>query len=569
MTISKINDKIDLGFKSRYSYFKEYSYDDHFIISLDSIRHHLLMAGDTGSGKTSAALVLINELIKKGIKIWVFECTKRDYRNLLLLHYDNFLHFTPSENLNPIQYNPFSVPRGVSVAQHIRGISRAISDSYGMEHPLPEILEKAIERAYRSKMWRIESNIPPVLTNNKYPLFHNIFREIDLLLNKEYSKEIRTNIISALNVRLRNLTSMGSGLMYNTKNGISIDELYNNNIVFELEHFGDDYNKRLFVSLLLVAFHEFIRSKGISNNLKHVIIIEEAHRILSTPTLFDSSASSGRMTVKVIENLIREARSLGEGIILIDQSPHLLPEGPISAIKNVMIHDLKDQDSTEFLKRKFSIKKEIPDLYMDEVVVKVPHQELIRGKIRCAARPSFVSNSEISELMDDFYSTHPFRKVLKILSKKNFLLGMEPYKVDKAAAEIEYKYLVEHGSSILNDRIYPIDKCYENIALSKFLNPDNNNLIDHFQSKLELINFKSNSFTQTQKNFLLTFFSQLMSLAVYKIPDKPCPLPAIILFFRIVVFRKLNFSFDKLLAIYELLIFFLSKYGRKWIENER
>lgn len=71
---------------------------------------------------------------------------------------------------------------------------------------------------------------------------------------------------------------------------------------------------------------EYRRSCGPSDQLRHLVVLEEAHRLLSN-SASTSGEASGKQAIEAFINLLAEVRALGQGVVIADQVPgRLVPE---------------------------------------------------------------------------------------------------------------------------------------------------------------------------------------------------------------------------------------------------
>ena len=101
------------------------------------------------------------------------------------------------------------------------------------------------------------------------------------------------------------------------------------------------------MALLLSRIYEF-RSGELAKGLKHVLVIEEAHRLLAKPPQTgEYSANSRGKSVEVFSDMLAEIRAYGQGIVIADQIPaKLIPD----VIKNTdikIVHRLMAKEDRE------------------------------------------------------------------------------------------------------------------------------------------------------------------------------------------------------------------------------
>ena len=106
-------------------------------------------------------------------------------------------------------------------------------------------------------------------------------------------------------------------------------ELLAHPTVLELEAIGDEGDKAFLIGLLLVRLVEHRRAAGQAPDLVHLLVIEEAHRLLgNVPAQNSEEAANPRgQAVETFTNLLAEIRAYGQGVIIADQVPvRLAPE---------------------------------------------------------------------------------------------------------------------------------------------------------------------------------------------------------------------------------------------------
>jgi hypothetical protein len=84
--------------------------------------------------------------------------------------------------------------------------------------------------------------------------------------------------------------------------------------VVELKMVSEDSEKSFLMGMILVFLYEYRESLGPHDNLQHVMLVEEAHRLLkNVPT--SQSAESANPAGKAVEfftNMLAEIRSYGQ-----------------------------------------------------------------------------------------------------------------------------------------------------------------------------------------------------------------------------------------------------------------
>jgi hypothetical protein len=138
-----------------------------------------------------------------------------------------------------------------------------------------------------------------------------------------YDEKVRSDLQASLTTRLNSLRLGGKGRMLDVPKSMSAETLFEGNAVVELEALGSDDDKSFLMSLLLIKLAEHRRAQGPTDQLRHVLVIEEAHRLLSQPKAGGSEeeANPRGQAVEAFTNLLAEVRAYGQGVIIADQVP--------------------------------------------------------------------------------------------------------------------------------------------------------------------------------------------------------------------------------------------------------
>lgn len=335
-----------------------------FTISEEDARKHIFVSGLTGSGKTTTVKHILHSM---DTHFLVIESAKREYRRLLAEEkYDKNLHiYTIGDSgVSPIRHNPFMVPPGVSLITHIDNLKSIFYASFSLYGPMPYILEKCIYNIYKERGWNLTTGkhqrvaIETFEDYKKhryiYPTIRNLIDEVNRYVKKMgYKGELQDNIRSAIVARLESLAVGAKGFLFNTHDAIDLGDLLNKNVVLELESLSDDDDKAFFVGLMLSLVSEYrqnlVRTSSLhySDNLRHVLVIEEAHRLLKNVQTERTHEMLGNPKGKAVEsfcNLIAEMRSYGQGVIVAEQIPTKIAPDVIKNTNTKIIHRLVSLD---------------------------------------------------------------------------------------------------------------------------------------------------------------------------------------------------------------------------------
>lgn len=318
---------------------------------------HVFVTGLTGSGKTNTVQGWCRDLSRKKIPWMVIEPGgKSEYRHLLGElegEVDVYSLGTEGTSLTessrgigaPFRFNPFYFPEGINLLTHIDGIKAAFSAAFPMYASMPYLLEEAITGIYTDCGWNLttstngHSQEPWLLENQPFlfPTLRDLRDKInEVVLSKGYDQRLQMDLSAALRTRVGSLLLGGKGAMLNTPVSIDFCTLRERNVVIEMAALGNDDDKCLMMAFLLLAIHEQSVLSGLSSELKHVLIVEEAHRLFRNAGAADNPevANIRGAAVEQFANQLAEMRAMGQGVVVVDQIPaKMIPD----VIKNTAL----------------------------------------------------------------------------------------------------------------------------------------------------------------------------------------------------------------------------------------
>lgn len=309
-------------------------------IGLNDLTRHAFVAGVTGAGKTNTIFYVLKQADVLGVPFLVLEPAKAEYRALLD---DASLRgrlqvFTLGNELTaPFRLNPFEVVGWptVPVGVHLDLLRSVFTASFGMWTPLPQILERCLHAVYEDRGWDITTNSNHRLDSKSdvadaFPTLAEVAAKAEEVIQKlGYESKIADDMRAALVTRLNGLRIGGKGSMLDVQRSLPMKALLDRPTVLELQSMGDDDDKAFLMGLFLIRLYEYRRAEGAVHRLQHLIVIEEAHRLLTNAGP-QTSSGEGNPRAKAVEtfaNLLAEIRDYGQGVIVADQVPvKLAPE---------------------------------------------------------------------------------------------------------------------------------------------------------------------------------------------------------------------------------------------------
>lgn len=329
-------------------------------VELNSLTKHCLINGITGGGKSNTSKYLLTTLIEDcKIPFLVIESAKQEYyelgRVLPSRHNDLQVFTLGYEGKDSVGYriNPFERIGNVSLQLHIDYLLASFKASFKMEPPMPYVLESAVYGVYEDYGWDVihDRNIKG---RTDYPTLEDLYYRVEIVADEYgYTGELRSNIITALRARISSLRIGGKGAMLDVKKSYPVDVLLSAPTVLELDAIGDDEVKAFVISSIMVQLYEY-RKSSMNNvtkkGLQHVLLIEEAHRLLKNVAA--SGGDAGGAQAKAVEffcNMLAEIRSYGQGIIIADQMPTKLAPDVLKNTNIKICHRIVTKEDRELL----------------------------------------------------------------------------------------------------------------------------------------------------------------------------------------------------------------------------
>lgn len=332
LTQGKVESFIDIGNILN----KKLPTKQRFYLSANAINSHIFVSGITGSGKSNTIKKILTSL-PKDIPFLVIEPAKSEYKDLISVIKDLQV-FRPGIKGDVFRFNPFVFEHsrsqgGISLTKHVDMLKTSFCSAFPMYGPMPYILEEALHKIYEDKGWSFDTEDNPYFTDSKhadyerrsllFPTMQDLYTKVESVVAQSgYHDELSNNLKAALKTRIKNLTLGIKGKIFNSYHAFNSEILFEKPTIIELSNITDDEEKSFIMGLLLNKLYQYREIQGDSNNtLKHVCIIEEAHRLLPNIPLHKSSeeANARGKAVETFINILSEIRSFGQGIIIADQ----------------------------------------------------------------------------------------------------------------------------------------------------------------------------------------------------------------------------------------------------------
>lgn len=349
-------------------------------LSRSDLNKHIFITGTTGAGKTTTCL---NLLRASGLGFLVIEPAKTEYRELV--HHgnsDEIRYYRPNDDAhNSMRLNPLALLRpGQRINSHVAFVKNALTAAFDMEASMPQMVEAAIMEAYEEKGWDLDSNKflpgcdPFDPSTRAWPTLSDVICRLDEIiprykLGREFEEKYRGSLVS----RLRGITAGPLGRILDVPQSLDFMHLLarGQKAVIELENLQSGEEKALFMGLLLGCVREVVREHHKrDSSYRHIIVVEEAHRLLSRPEPGDRTAA---LATQSFADMLAEVRKYGACMVIADQIPGKLLPDVIKNTNTKIVHRLLPEDDRRAMGESMMMDEKqrgfLPELAPGEAIV--------------------------------------------------------------------------------------------------------------------------------------------------------------------------------------------------------
>ena len=357
-------------------------------IDPNALVRHALVAGSTGSGKSTTCKRILSEMLKRKVPVLVIEPAKDDYvrwaleQNKYLPKEQQFTIYMPGlltlgQTRDPafqdLQINPFQ-PAAVSGApidllSHSEVLTSILNASLPSSDVLPTIIDETVYTYMDQWFGRVFEEIT-MPQQESYPRLDGILDAgLKVLQQRSYAAEVRDNLKGCLETRFRYLTRGTRGRLLNNDISTDFEKLFDRNVIINVSRIGGDKDKALIMALLMLDLYEYrksayemrsdFREQAQGNKLMHLALVEEAHNLLRKPVSdMMGSGDPQRVVAEYFGNILSEIRGYGQGFMIVDQIPTRLIEDAIKNTNYKITHRLTAPDDCEVMAAGMSLRED-------------------------------------------------------------------------------------------------------------------------------------------------------------------------------------------------------------------
>ncbi len=339
-----------------------------FGVSFDALNRHMFVCGATGSGKSQTVHQLLEGLSGHGLPWLVIEPVKAEYRRMsdrldaagIPVHVIRL----GAADQPPCMLNPLEPEQGFNLQTHLDMVTALFLASFEAEEPFPQVLAESLRRCYEDLGWDLATGLfktarhPPAGGAGpgeppRYPSYptYPTLTELqavadDVVKGIGYGPEVQANVRGFIKVRLGSLRLGTPGRFFESGHPLSVARLVEGNVVVELEDVGNDQDKAFVIGAVLLRLVEHLRvNRPQAEALRHVTVIEEAHRLLRKP----ERSGPASHAIETFAGLLAEVRAYGEGLVVAEQIPTKIVPDVVKNTAVQIMHRLPARDDRELV----------------------------------------------------------------------------------------------------------------------------------------------------------------------------------------------------------------------------
>ncbi|WP_225878037.1 ATP-binding protein [Spongiactinospora rosea] len=334
-----------------------------FRVPLATLNRHAFVTGATGSGKSQTVRHLLEQLTSAGIPWLAIEPAKSEYAAMAgrVEHLGQVTVINPSApDTVPLSVNPLAPEPGYPVQAHIDMVRALFMAAFDAEEPFPQIMSLALQRVYEANGWDVVTGggIPGAAVRPAVPTLEQLqAHAMDVIHEIGYGREVQADVEGFIRLRLRSLRVGSAGRFFEGGHPADIGGLLRRNVVLAIEDVANDEDKAFLMGTLIIRIVEHLRMRARqerSAGLRHVIVIEEAHRLLR----HRGEGRASTHAVELLAGMLAEIRAYGEGIVVAEQIPTKLVPDVVKNTALKVVHRLPAEDDRQLVGAAMNLSEE-------------------------------------------------------------------------------------------------------------------------------------------------------------------------------------------------------------------
>jgi len=323
-----------------------------FRVPLSTLNRHAFVTGATGAGKSQTVRHILEQCSRAGLPWLAIEPAKSEYAAMAgrLEGITEVTVINPTDpRAVPLSVHPLAPEPGYPVQAHIDMVRALFHAAFGADEPFPQIMSQALQRVYEEAGWDAVTGrgVPGATVEPAVPTLAQLERAaLDVIDAVGYGPELQADVRGFVNVRLGSLRVGSAGRFFEGGHPADIGELLRRSVVLAIEDVANDEDKAFLMGTLIIRLVEHLRLRARRERpagLRHVIVIEEAHRLLRNR----GDERAGSHAVELFAGMLAEIRAYGEGMIVAEQIPAKLVPDVVKNTALKIVHRLPAADDRQ------------------------------------------------------------------------------------------------------------------------------------------------------------------------------------------------------------------------------
>ena len=266
---------------------------------------HMCVTGMSGSGKTTFAFKILDNFIQKQKPFLVLDW-KKSFRPLTSSNPDLLTFTVGNEKVsNLFKMNINRPPVGVEPKEWINVLCDILTESFGTSFGVHKVLLETLDEIFEK--WGVYEG------GKHYPNWLHVKKMLEIRSKESKGRETEW-FESALRIAsVLTFGSFGKVINYDGKKSLPIEDLFDKQVIFELNSLGN-IEKKFFCEFVLTYIYKLKKAqeRKVNEGFNYAILVDEAHNVfLKNKTNFLSES--------VTDMVYREMREYGISLICLDQ----------------------------------------------------------------------------------------------------------------------------------------------------------------------------------------------------------------------------------------------------------
>lgn len=266
---------------------------------------HLCVTGMSGSGKTTFAFQILKNFIEKDKPFLVFDW-KKSFRPLVSKDNSLMCFTIGNERISNLFKTNINVPpKGVSPKEWINTLCDLLTESFNASFGVHKILLETLDETFEG--WGVYEG------GKHYPNWEHIKKMLESKSKEAKGRETGWYESAMRIASVLTFGSFGKVVNYDGKKSMSVEELFDKRVIFELNSLSN-IEKKFFCEYILTYIYKLKKASQnkVEEKFNYSILVDEAHNVfLKDKTNF--------MSESVTDMVYREMREYGTSLICLDQ----------------------------------------------------------------------------------------------------------------------------------------------------------------------------------------------------------------------------------------------------------